>query len=190
MLKAGAHRNSRYFHVSVLSLFPCVLFSNVCLSPPFSHTTRLWSVSLVVLGLVPGSLLSGWGPPSHPLHPFAASQRWHPLPRAGGTGWMCAAQLHEAAVTLKHIYCQYSTLGLWCYYCWTEKCHRIFSWSCKWFVMYVAVELLKSHSCCDSCAGHQFWNTLSGCIIMGREKVRLSTVQSLMCELTPWTCWE
>lgn len=96
----------------------------MCLSSPSSHAARLRSVPLVVLGFVPGSLLQGWRSPSHPLHPLAASQLWHPLPWAGGTGWMCAAQLYETAVTHEghtHIYCQYLTLGLWCYYCWTSK---------------------------------------------------------------------
>lgn len=33
----------------------------------------LWGVSLVILGSVPGSLLQGWRPSPHPLHPPAAS---------------------------------------------------------------------------------------------------------------------
>lgn len=122
-LRDHAFQRSVYSHVDWLIDW-CVLFSHMCLPSPSSHAARLRSVPLVVLGFVPGSLLQGWRSPSHPLHPLAASQLWHPMPWAGGTGWMCAAQLYETAVTHEghtHIYCQYLTLGLWCYYCWTSK---------------------------------------------------------------------
>lgn len=114
----------------------CGIF-HASLPPRFSDTTGLWSVSLVILGFVSGSLLQGWCPPPHTLHPLAASQCWHPLPWAGGTGWMCTTQLYETAVTHrahKRRYCQYSTLGLSCYYCWTEKYCCIVPWYRKGFV--------------------------------------------------------
>ena len=98
----------------------CVFLAS--LSPRFSDTTGLWSVSLVVLGFVSRPLLQRGRPPSHTLHPLAAGQCWRPLPRAGGTGWMRTTQLYETPVTHRHRYCQYSTLGLSCYHCWTEKC--------------------------------------------------------------------
>lgn len=124
MLQAHANRNHPCF---------CWDFDSQTLpffSFPSSDTTGLWSVSLVILGLVSGSLLQRGCPPPHTLHPLAASQCWHPLPWAGGTGWMCTTQLYEASVTRrahKHRYCQYSTLGLSCYYCWTKRCFCILS---------------------------------------------------------------
>lgn len=68
-------------------------------------TAGLWGVSMVILGSVPGSLLQGWRPSPHTLHPPAASQCWHPLPWAGGAGWVRAPQLHEAAVTYEQSCC-------------------------------------------------------------------------------------
>lgn len=64
-----------------------------------SDSTRLWSVSLVILGLVSGSLFQRRHPPSHTLHPSTAGQCWRPLPRDGGTRWVRTTQLHEAPVT-------------------------------------------------------------------------------------------
>lgn len=74
-------------------------FPSSLLPPPHSDATGLWSVSLVILGFVSGPLLQRGCSPPHPLHPFAAGQCWHPLPRAGGTGWMCTTQLYETPVT-------------------------------------------------------------------------------------------
>lgn len=157
----------------------------MCLSSPSSHAARLRSVPLVVLGFVPGSLLQGWRSPSHPLHPLAASQLWHPMPWAGGTDWMCAAQLYETAVTHeghKHIYCQYLTLGLWCYYCWTskkkkkerKKCQRIFCWLCKRFVSTLQSRRLNfTLAASPPQATSSEVDTPSGCIIREFEKEAL-----------------
>lgn len=167
----------------------------MCLSSPSSHAARLRSVPLVVLGFVLGSLLQGWRSPSHPLHPVAASQLWHPMPWAGGTGWMCAAQLFETAVTHEghtHIYCQYLTLGLWCYYCWTSKkkkrkkemsAHLLLIM--QTICVYVAVTQVEFHSCCKSSAGHEFWSRYS-LWMHYKGTLERSIVQSLMCEITSW----
>lgn len=165
------------------------------LCSPCSHATGLRSISLVVLGFVPRSLLQGWRSPPHPLHPPAAGELWHPLPRAGGTGWMCASQLYETAVTYEvahtHVYCQYLTLGLWCYYCWTSKkkekkksAHLLLILQTIW--VYNAVE---SHSCCRSSAGHQLWSRYS--LWMYYKGIwERSSVQSLTCGVTSWMCSE
>lgn len=76
-----------------------MIILSLSLSTQCSDTTGLWSVSLVILGSVSWSLLQGRRSTPHTLHPLAAGQRWHPLPWAGGAGWMCTTQLHEAPVT-------------------------------------------------------------------------------------------
>lgn len=118
-------------------------------SPWYSDTIGLWSVSLVILGLVSWFLLQRWCPPPHTVHPLAAGQCWRPLPWDGGTDYMCITELYETPVTHKHRYCQYSTLGLSHYDYWTEKyCCNLehFLVNAK---MFVIVKLWTWKTCCS-----------------------------------------
>lgn len=137
---------------------------------------------------MPRSLFSGWCPPPHTLHPLAASKCRYPLPRAGGTGWMCATQLYKSAITLrghKHRCCHYSTLRLSCYHCWTEKCCSIVPWHRKGFT------LLLQSSCSTPCLEHfcrpPALEKHSVCLNGSRAKNKECS-SALMFEKTIWMC--
>ena len=118
MIKRNIHKdvqNAKPAEITDTCVDSHTFLSFLALSAPRSDTTGLWSVSLVLLGLVSRSLLQRWCSSPHSLHPFAAGQCWDPLPWAGGTGWVCTTQLYETPVTHRvHCYgrCQYSTLTL------------------------------------------------------------------------------
>lgn len=153
---------------TLIHVYTVLSYTSLC--SQCSHATRLRSVSLVVLGFVPWSLLQGWRSPSHPLHPLATSELWHPLPWAGGTGWMCASQLYESAVTYEvahtHILPVFNTGTLMLLLLDFEKnkqCQHIFCWFCKWFECTLQLNFTLAASRLQATRSEV--DTHSGCII-------------------------